>query len=502
MLSIVEKIKEVVYSVLPLFLITLLLSFTITPLSGDIITKFVIGTLMMIVGMPIFLLGVDISIEPMGEDVSGVFTKLNKLWIGLVGGCIIGFVVTVAEPDLHILAGQVSAVTAGKFKTTLMVILVSLGVGVLISFALLRIVKNIKLNKFMAIVYLIILILGIFSQPDFLAIAFDASGTTTGSVSVPFLLALSVSIASMTRSNEKETNDGFGMLGIGSAGAIIAVLIQGVFSGGGPVEGTLPEAEIITGNVWQIFMNSIVDHAKETVLVLLPIVMIYFILDALIIKAPRKKLKRIVIGLVYTYVGLVLFLTGVNTGFIEASSQVGYQLATLNMPWLLILFGMVFGVITIPAEPSVHILTKQIENETAGSIRATTVLFALCIGVAVAVGLSMLRIIVPGLQLWHILLPGMVIAIMLSFIAPDIFVGIAYDSGGVAAGTMTAAYILPFAQGAAEYFPGANVVLDGFGVIALVAMTPLVTLQLLGLIYKLKTRPAQNTRVSWDGEVE
>lgn len=230
--------------------------------------------------------------------------------------------------------------------------------------------------------------------------------------------------------------------------------------------------------------------------------MIYFILDALIIKAPRKKLKRIVIGLVYTYVGLVLFLTGVNTGFIEASSQVGYQLATLNMPWLLILFGMVFGVITIPAEPSVHILTKQIENETAGSIRATTVLFALCIGVAVAVGLSMLRIIVPGLQLWHILLPGMVIAIMLSFIAPDIFVGIAYDSGGVAAGTMTAAYILPFAQGAAEYIPGANVVLDGFGVIALVAMTPLVTLQLLGLIYKLKTRPAQNTRVSWDGEVE
>lgn len=224
-------------------------------------------------------------------------------------------------------------------------------------------------------------------------------------------------------------------------------------------------------------------------IVLMPIVIIFFALNSLTIKLPWDRVKRILVGCVYTYFGLVLFLTGVNVGLIGASSQVGYQLAALGKPWLLVLVGMIFGVITIPAEPSVHVLTNQIENETAGSIKASLVMLTLCVGVAIAVGLSILRIIIPNLQLWHILLPGMVIAIVLSYFTPDIFVGIAFDSGGVAAGTMTAAFILPFAHGIAEYLPGANIVQDGFGVIALVAMTPLIACQLLGLIYKMMTMP-------------
>ena len=489
MISILEKVKEVLISILPIFIVVLILSFTITPLSTHILVKFAIGTLLMTIGMPFFLLGIDISISPIAERISGILTKTNKLWLVLLGGAFFGFIVSVAEPDLNILAGQVNAVTNGQFNSDLMILMVSIGIGIMVSLGIFRIVKNIRLNRFMMIVYLIILGLGVFTQPDFLAIAFDASGSTTGSISVPFILALAISISGMTRSNEKEENDGFGMLGIASTGAIIAVMFQGLLTGTGSMDGSLPKIEIVSGSVLRSIFNSIPQFGKETLTALLPILIIFLIINLIWIKLSWNKLKRILIGSVYTYIGLVLFLTGVNTGFIEASSQVGYQLASLDKPWLLVLVGMIFGIITIPAEPSVHVLTRLIEDETAGSIKANTVMITLCLGVAVAVGLSIFRILLPGLKLWHILLPGMVIGIALTFIVPDIFVGIAYDSGGVAAGTMTAAFILPYAQGAAEYIPGASIVQDGFGVIALVAMTPLIALQLLGLIYKIKSRP-------------
>ncbi|HBX19069.1 MAG TPA: DUF1538 domain-containing protein, partial [Porphyromonadaceae bacterium] len=215
---------------------------------------------------------------------------------------------------------------------------------------------------------------------------------------------------------------------------------------------------------------------------------LFFVVNFLRLKESKKTIRTIIIGTMYTYVGLVLFLTGVNGGFIDASRQVGFQLASLEMEWVLVLMGVVFGIVTIPAEPSVHVLTNQIENETAGAIKGNTVLVALSLGVGLAVGLSMLRILIPGLQLWHILLPGMILVIFLSYFISDIFVGIAYDSGGVAAGTMTATFLLPYAQGAAEYMPNANVVTDGFGVIAIVALIPLLTVELLGFIYKLTIR--------------
>lgn len=489
MLAILEYVKEAVLSVFPVFIVLILLALTITPLSIATIMVLIVGTVLMIIGMPLFLLGVDISITPMGEQISEVLTNSNRLWLVLIGGCGFGFIVTVAEPDLHILANQVNAVTEGQFNSLMMILLVSLGVGIMIAVALVRIIRNIPINRIFLIIYAVIFLLGIFTQPDFLAIAFDASGSTTGAISVPFILALSVSIASMTRSaHERETNDGFGMLGIASTGAILAVMLQGAITGTGPLEGKLPVEEMMTGSVLEIYIQSLPGYAEETLIALLPIVIIYLIVNFFWIKISHGLLKRIFVGAIYTYIGLVLFITGVNTGFIEASRLVGYQLATLNMPWLLVFVGMLFGVITIPAEPSVHVLTKQIEDETAGSIRAGIVLFTLCLGVAVAVGFSILRIIVPELQLWHILLPCLVMAIWLSYTVPDIFVGIAFDSGGVAAGTMTAAFILPFAQGAAEFIPEANVVLDGFGVIALVSITPLIAVQLLGLIYKWKTR--------------
>ena len=485
------KLKETLISVTPIMVIILLLNFTLTPLESDTTIKFLIGTFMIIIGMPLFLLGIDISITPIGERISEFFVKTNKLLIILVGGGFFGFIVTIAEPDLHILANQVTSITSGRFDSNLMVVLVSIGVGMMVSLGIFRILKNLRLNRFMMVVYFIILGFGIFTQPDFLAIAFDASGNTTGSVSVPFILALAVGISAMTRSNEKEENDGFGMLGIASSGAILAVMIQGILTSTGPIDGSLPVAEDAAKGLFQEISSHISSSAKDTFIAIMPILAIYLIINFIWLKAPAYKIKRILVGIVYTYIGLIIFLAGINVGFLDASRSVGYQIAALGTPWLLVIVGMVFGIITIPAEPSVHVLTRQIEDNTAGSIKALTVMITLCLGVAVAVGLSMLRILIPTLQLWHMLLPGMVIAIALSFIVPDIFVGIAFDSGGVAAGTMTSVFILPFAQGAAEYIPGASIVQDGFGIIALVAMTPLIAVQLLGLIYKLKSRSQQ-----------
>lgn len=493
-----SKIREVTVSVLPITVLVLILHFTLTPLESDVLAKFLGGTLFMLIGIPVFLLGVDLSVEPIGEHMSEALVKTNKLWVILLGGGFLGFIVTISEPDLHILADQVRAITQGQFNADLMVILVSLGVGVLVSFAILRIIKNIRLNIFMTLIYGLIFVLAIFTSSDFLAISFDASGNTTGSVSVPFVLALGVSISSLTRSNEIEENDGFGMLGIASAGAILAVLLQGIFTSASSFEGSLPEAIPSDDGVLRIFAQNAVDNMGETLVVIAPILIIFLLMNFFWMKLPRERLIRIFVGLGYTYIGLVLFLTGINTGFLEASRVVGFQIAAYENPWLVVLIGMVFGVVTIPAEPSVHVLTKQIEDNTAGSIKSLTVMITLCAGMAVAIALSMLRILIPGLALWHILLPGMLIGIVLSYFVPDIFVGIAFDSGGVAAGTMTSVFILPFAQGIAGYQPGANIVEDAFGIIALVAMTPLIAIQVLGLIYQLKAKRAAKIELSED----
>ncbi|MEA4812336.1 MAG: DUF1538 domain-containing protein [Anaerolineaceae bacterium] len=488
MLAIREKFKEIIWAVMPIVAAILLLHFFIIRLDTNTLMKFLLGAFFMVVGIPIFLYGVDLSILPIGEHLSEALVRTNRLgWI-MGGAVFLGFIASAAEVDLHILARQVSSITEGGFDSRLMILLVSGFIGLMVALSLLRILKNYPLNRVMAVLYGVILILGIFSKPDILAIAFDASGSTTGSISVPFLLALSAGMSAMSRRKDAETNDAFGILGIASAGAVIAVMLQGLLYKGGLLGGSLPAAQPIEQSVLLAFLKAIPDYAVETAIILLPILLVFLIVNAISLKLKAHQIHKIWIGTAYTYLGIVIFQTGVNAGFIEASQQIGFQIAAMEKPWLLIAVGVVLGVITIPAEPSIHILTKRIEDETAGAIRARVVMLAMCIGVALSVVFSILRVLVPHILLWHFLLPGTLIAVILSFLVPALFVGIAFDSGGVASGTMIAVLILPFANGAAAYTPSANIVQDGFGVIALVAMTPLITLELLGLIYKFKVR--------------
>ncbi len=489
MTELTNKIKEIIIAVLPFVVIVVLLSLFVTPLKIETLGKFIVGAVFIIIGMPIFLQGVDLSISPMGEMMSQSLIRTKSLMIVLTGGFIFGFIVTVAEPDMHILAGQVNAVTVGQVGKELLLIVVSGGVGLLVSLGIYRMVRNMRLNRLLTVIYLIIFVMAIFVNEDYLAIAFDACGSTTGSITVPFLLALSSGIAMNTRTeSDNEDIDSFGLLGIASTGAIVAVLLLGILSGNPQLEGELPVPEVVSGNIVTSFLRQIPGTALDSVIVLLPVIILMIIMNQISIKLTWKKIKKLTVGLIYTWIGLTFFLTGVNAGFIEAARDIGYQIAMMDQNWLLILIGIIFGIVTIPAEPSVHILTKQIEDETAGSIKARTVMLTLSIGVGFAVGLSILRIIIPELQLSHLLLPGIALSLLLSYFVPQLFVGIAFDSGGVASGTMTATFILPFAQGAAERIPAANVLTDGFGVISLVAMTPLIALQLLGLIYKIKLK--------------
>ena len=482
-----EKVKEVLSSVLPITLIVLLLNFVITPLETPLLLRFIIGAFFIVIGLSIFLFGVDIGITPIGNLMGSNLTKMNKIWIIAVAGVVLGFFISIAEPDLHILAGQVDFVTSGLISKISILIVVSIGIAILLSLGLIRIVYNIPLYKILTILYFIIFILALFTSREFLAISFDASGATTGALTVPFILALAIGASAMKKDSKASEKDSFGLVAIASTGAIIAVMIMNILSKADKITASIDYQFPESNSVISPFIHEIPIIAKEIFIALLPMLIIFLIFQKISFKLNKKPFRKILKGLVYTFIGLVLFLVGVNAGFMDVGSVIGYELASLENKSYVIIIAFILGLVTILAEPAVHVLTNQIEDVTSGYVKKKVVLVALSIGVGVAVALSLIRIIVPEIQLWHYLLPGYIIAIIMTYFAPKLFVGIAFDSGGVASGPMTATFILAFAQGAADRVEGANVLVDGFGVIAMVALTPLIALQILGLIFKIKS---------------
>ena len=486
MRKLIKKLKEVTFAVLPITIIVLILNFTIAPIENDLIYRFLIGAIFIILGLGIFLFGAEIGIQPLGSLMGSALTKRKNIGIIVIFGFILGFLITIAEPDLQILAAQVSGVTSGDISRLSLLIVVSVGVGVLLVVGLMRIIFNISLSKLLTILYGIILLLSIFTSSGFLAISFDASGATTGSMTVPFILALGVGMSSIKAGKESE-EDSFGMVGIASAGPIISVLIMSIVSKVEASEGSLIYNSVVTEGIIGPYIKEIPKITLEITIALLPLLLMFCFFQIKFLKLSKKKFKRILKGVLYTFIGLVLFLTGVNAGFMEAGSAIGHAVASLENNWALVPIGFVLGFTVIFAEPAVYVLNEQVEDVTSGHIRKKVILYTLSIGVAFAVALSMIRIMVPWINLWYYLLPGYILSIIMSYYVPKIFVGIAFDSGGVASGPMTATFILAFAQGAAEAIDGANVLIDGFGIIALVALTPLIAIQILGLIYKHKS---------------
>lgn len=477
-----EKFKEVLATVFPISLLVVILNFTVVPLEADVFTRFLLGALFILLGLTIFLIGVDLGITPMGDSFGHAAVRSGKLWVIAVMGLVLGFVISIAEPDLHILADQVGDVTLGVVSKSSLVILVSMGVSALISLGMIRIVKVFSLKTFLLITYGAILVLGILADQFFLAVSFDASGATTGALTVPFLLALSAGASAINKDSQKSEEDSFGLVGIASAGAIIGALILGMISN--PKFGDAPDmAQAAEAGILSHFIHEAPIVAKEIIIALLPIILIYVICNILFFHNSKRANARVATGCFLTFVGLVIFLVGVNSGFMDVGRYIGHVLATEHSKTFIVAIAFLMGVLTILAEPAVHVLTNQIEAVTAGSIKKSVVLMTLSIGVGIAVALSILKILVPSMQLWHVLLPGYIISFIIMKKVPNLFVGIAFDSGGVASGPMTATFILAYAQGIAASTPTADLLIDGFGTIAMVAMTPLIALQILGLFY-------------------
>ena len=473
-----EKTKESVSAVVPIMLIVLLLGFTIAPLSPSILVEFIVGAVLVIIGMVFFSLGAELSMTPMGERVGGSMLRTKKLWMIIAIGFILGVIITVSEPDLQVLAGQVAAV-----PNMVLILSVAVGVGVFLVAALLRILFGIPLAPLLLVFYAIVFALAMFVPKSFLAVAFDSGGVTTGPMTVPFIMALGVGISSI-RNDKHAGNDSFGLVSLCSIGPILAVLILGmVYSTEGNFTTTAITEVSDSVELGKLFLYEIPKYLKEIALSLLPIVVFFGVFQIFAPKMNKKSLMKICVG-------LVLFLTGANVGFIPAGNYLGSVLASLSFRWIIVPTGMIIGYFIVKAEPAVYVLMHQVEELTSGSISGKSMQISLSVGVAVSVGLSMIRVL-TGISILYFLIPGYGIALILTLFVPKIFTAIAFDSGGVASGPMTATFLLPLAQGACLAV-GGNIVTDAFGVVAMVAMTPLITLQILGVIYRIKDSRKEN----------
>lgn len=485
---IVSKFREVLFSVLPITVLVLILNFTISPVEIPLIIRFIIGSFFVVIGLTIFLLGVDIGITPLGGLTGTSLAKSNKLWIVLLVGLILGFFISIAEPGLMVLANQVHLVTNGEISGTSILIVVSVGLALMLVLGFIRIFYNLPLYKILIVIYLIIFGLAIFASREFLAISFDASGSTTGILAVPFILSLSVGISKLKRDSKASEKDSFGLVAIASTGAIMAVLLLDIFSNNTGLSAALDVSVTDSQAIFMPFIKIMPKYLLESFLAILPLVVILLVLQLISFKLSKRELRKLLTGFGFAFIGLLVFLIGVNAGFMDVGMSIGHQLASLDNKIFIIVIGFVLGFVTILAEPAVYVLTHQIEDVTSGYVKKKVVLIPLAIGVGMAVALSVVRVLVTEIQLWHYLLPGYLICLALMFFTPKLFVGIAFDAGGVATGPITATFILAFMQGAAYAFEGADLIVDGFGMIAMVAMTPIITLEILGLVYVVKSK--------------
>ena len=477
-----HKMSEALAAVVPVIVIVLALSFTLAPLSPSILLSFLMGALLVMVGMMFFTLGAEMSMTPMGEKVGAKMTQTKKVWFIVLLSFILGVIITISEPDLQVLAELVPSI-----PNQTLILAVAIGVGLFLVVAILRMLLSVALSHLLVVLYIIVFILAFFVPGDFRAIAFDSGGVTTGPMTVPFIMALGVGISAI-RNDRHAADDSFGLVALCSVGPILAVLLLGlIFNPGESTPEMIQNIQIRdTVELWQIFAKELPAYLQEIAISLFPIIAFFGLFQIFSLHLSGRNLGKILIGLMYTYIGLVLFLTGANVGFMPAGTYLGSVIAGQSYRYLLIPIGAIIGYFIVKAEPAVYVLNNQVEEITDGAISAKAMGLSLSLGVAASVALAMTRVL-TGIPILWFLIPGYAIALGLSFVVPKIFTAIAFDSGGVASGPMTATFLLPLAQGACVAV-GGNLTTDAFGVVAMVAMTPLITIQILGLVTVIKRR--------------
>lgn len=506
-MNLLHKLKETCIAVLPICAVVLILGTTIVPLGADILLPFCVGSIFLILGLSLFLTGADLGIVPAGTYMGAKLTGTRLMPLILGSGLLIGFLITIAEPDLLVLGDQVEAVT-GAIPSMTMVITVALGVGLFVALALARVLFQIPYRIVLLIGYALVFALASRVDNVFVAIAFDSGGATTGPMTVPFIIALGIG-TSAVRGDKTALEDSFGYTGIASIGPILAVTMLGFLltgsgdntsvataatavpaiaetltAGGGAADvaaGSAIGCAAYIGSILLKALHLIPSEAKAVFTALAPVFAILAAYQVFLLKLPPRLFRRIAFGFFYAWVGLILFFTGADLAFVPAGRALGMALGALEANWLLIPVGCALGAIVVCAEPAVWVLTEQVEEASGGNIRKRLLLATLALGVALSVGLSMCRVLF-GFSIWYLLVPFYALALALTFFTPRLFTAIAFDSGGVASGPMASTFILSLTLGASSSV-GGNPATDGFGVIAMIAATPLVALQILGILY-------------------
>lgn len=474
-----NKLKESIDSVLPIMVIMIGISFFLG-FNIATILSILISTVLLITGMSLFMYGADLSMIEIGKSLSSSLIKTKKPFFIAFIALIVGIVITIAEPDLKVLASQMTALNSAT-----LIACVGLGVGIFLSLATIRIIYQIDLKYFIITFYSFILLLTLFTNKNMVPISFDSGGVTTGPMSVPFILAMGIGFSS-SRSRKKSKEDSFGLVALCSIGPILIVLLFSLFIKNDLTYQyhILNESSNLT-TLFSSYIHTILPTLKEVSLSLLPILCLFILFNLITKKMKKKKLKRIIIGLAMTFIGLSLFFIGVNAGYMQVAYLIGIKMST-HYEFLLIPIGIIIGLVIIKAEPAVAILTEQIEKITQGNVSKSLINNTISLGVAIAIVLSIIRVI-TGVPITWFLIIGYLLAILLMFVTPKIFTMVAFDAGGAVSGPMTTSFLLPLIIGIC-YQRGGNVMTDAFGLVALVALSPLITIQLFGFFYSIKVK--------------
>lgn len=493
-----EKVKESLQSVLPITAIVLILSVVLFPLEIGAVALFLAGAVLVIVGMSFFQLGAELSMTPLGQGIGGWLMKKRNIVLMVAGCFLMGVLITISEPDLQVLADQVASI-----PNRVLIMTVAVGVGIFLVVAVLRILFKVRLSRMLTLLYICLFFVALAAPSDFLAVAFDSGGVTTGPMTVPFIMALGVGL-SASRGDREGMADSFGLIALSSVGPILMVLLLGIFYHPEDAVYTpvvIPELDT-TRDVVRQFVQAVPQYAREVCVSLLPIFLVFVIFQLWTRNYHRRQIWKICVGFVYTVIGLILFLVGVNVGFAPMGNLLGEEMVAGVYRWLLVPIGVLIGYYIVKAEPAVQILNCQVEDITGGTISRHQMNLCLSAGVACAVGLAMLRVL-TGLPIYWILIPGYALALVLTRFVPSVFVGIAFDSGGVASGPMTSTFLLPLTMGACTGI-GGNVVTDAFGVVALVALAPLIAIQIMGVLYqhRLKSEEREEPKITDDNIIE
>ena len=474
------KIKESAVSVIPVMAIVVLLHFTLAPLPEGQLGQFLLGGALLILGLSVFLIGADIGMVPFGQRVGAALTHKRNLALILIASFAIGFAITVAEPDVQVLAAQVKSIAPDLNRNALL-LMIAAGVGIFLVIAMMRVVLQVSLRLLLIVFYALVFFACSFSQPGFVCVAFDSGGATTGPITVPFIMAMGIGVAASAKKKEGDDSS-FGFVGLASIGPIAAVALMGMFSSIDMSAGAESGDGGAVYTLFGRFLHEIPHVAKDITIALAPLFVILLIFQYTLLKLPGEQVKRMLLGMVYAWFGLAIFMTGVNGGFSPIGRSLGQTLGAIGEGWILIPIGLVLGAVVVCAEPAVWVLNEQVEEVSGGYIKRRLMLAALSISIAFAVGLGMFRVI-TGLSIWCVILPGYILALGLTRFCPPLFTAIAFDSGGVASGPMSTTFVLAMTLGA-SIAVGGNPATDAFGMVAMIAMAPLITIQLLGLIFK------------------